>query len=126
LQFRNPLMQGNPNDFLLQVPTTSLEGGTSGGDSGGPLFAEIGGQLIQIGVVRGGNSINYCRPPSKTDAVPCDQDMRPDTEFVGSVTKDGYGVFSDWTPISTSHCRIGSHTCRASSSPPCAGRRKVR
>jgi secreted trypsin-like serine protease len=58
-QFRNPRMQSNPNDFSLQVPTTPLEGGTAGGDSGGPLFAEIGGQLIQIGVVRGGRG----RPP---------------------------------------------------------------
>src|SRR5215472_7869101 len=53
-QFRNPDSPNNPNLFNLQVPTTPFEGGTGGGDSGGPLFAMINGQLIQIGVVRGG------------------------------------------------------------------------
>src|SRR6266516_4011021 len=84
-QFRNPLSPNNPNLFNLQVPTTPLEGGTAGGDSGGPLFAEIGGQLIQIGVVRGGapQSTAYCRPPQEENALPCAQDMRPGTGVVG-------------------------------------------
>jgi subtilase-type serine protease len=49
-QFRNPRPPPDPNFF--QVPTTPFEGGTAPGDSGGPLFAVINGQLTQIGVVR--------------------------------------------------------------------------
>jgi outer membrane autotransporter protein len=84
-------------------PATPLEAGTAPGDSGGPLFAVIGGQLTQIGVVRGGEpskSTNYCSPDAATmPALPCQGDMRPNTLVVGSVTEDGYGEFSDWTPI---------------------------
>jgi subtilase-type serine protease len=88
-QFRNPLSQNGPapvgflstnenplstpifpNQFNLPVPTTPLEGGTAPGDSGGPLFATINGQLTQIGVVRGGNTIDvlYCAGPAGPQA----------------------------------------------------------
>ena len=50
-QFRNPLSPNNPNKFGLQVPIQPLEAGTAPGDSGGPVFAMINGQLTQIGVV---------------------------------------------------------------------------
>jgi outer membrane autotransporter protein len=98
-QFRNPRPPPDPNFF--QVPTTPFEGGTAPGDSGGPLFAVINGQLTQIGVVRGGQEIieqSYCRDQSPgSTATPCMQnDPRP---VVGSVTNSGYGEFSDWTPI---------------------------
>jgi outer membrane autotransporter protein len=96
-QFRNPDPNGqdfvpptppggsvlvNPtNAFGLQVPPPPLEAGTAPGDSGGPLFAVIGGQLIQIGVVRGGQG-QVQQFPNGTEV-----------EFFG------YGEFSDWTPI---------------------------
>jgi outer membrane autotransporter protein len=98
-QFRNPLSANNPNGFNLQVPTTPFEGGTGGGDSGGPLFAMINGQLIQIGVVRGGlgQITNYCEgPEGPTEPVPCDQNHQV---FTGFLERLGYGEFSDWTPI---------------------------
>jgi outer membrane autotransporter protein len=98
-QFRNPESPNNPNFFNLQVPTTPFEGGTGGGDSGGPLFAMINGQLIQIGVVRGGEGqiTNYCAgPEGPTEPVPCDQNHQV---FTGSLERLGYGEFSDWTPI---------------------------
>ena len=91
-QFRNPDPNGgnfiipppadnilSPNAFGLQVPTLPLEAGTASGDSGGPLFAMINGQLVQIGVVRGGRG--------QFDLLP------PGDEYFG------YGEFSDWTPI---------------------------
>jgi outer membrane autotransporter protein len=94
-QFRNP-NNGNfvpptppggdvqvnpPNAFGLQIPTTPLEAGTAPGDSGGPLFAIINGQLVQIGVVRGGLGAFQFFPDETI------------VEFFG------YGEFSDWTPI---------------------------
>jgi subtilase-type serine protease len=68
-QFRNPQSPNNPNFFNLQVPTTPLEGGTASGDSGGPLFAMINGQMTQIGVVRGGAGqlTYYCPGPGGVD-----------------------------------------------------------
>jgi hypothetical protein len=47
----------NPNFFNLQVLPQNLEGGTAPADSGGPLFAVIGGQLVQIGVARVADSV---------------------------------------------------------------------
>jgi outer membrane autotransporter protein len=81
-------------------PATPLEAGTAPGDSGGPVFAMINGQLTQIGLVRGGDpgvSTAYCRDKSESTATPClPNDARP---IVGTLTEDGYGEFSDWTPI---------------------------
>jgi outer membrane autotransporter protein len=72
----------NPeNAFGLQNPTTPLEAGTAPGDSGGPLFAMINGQLVQIGVVRGGEGAIQFSPDGTI------------VEFFG------YGGFNDWTPI---------------------------
>jgi hypothetical protein len=80
-QFRNPLSPNDPNDFGLTVPTTPLEGGTAPGDSGGPLFATINGQLTEIGVVRDGmGQITNFPDGSRLELL-------------------GYGNFSDWTPI---------------------------
>jgi hypothetical protein len=98
-QFRNPLSQNDPNFFSLPNPPLRFEGGTAPGDSGGPLFAMINGQLTQIGLVRGGQpvSIAYCRDKKESTATPClPEDPRPE---VGRLTRDGYGEFSDWTPI---------------------------
>jgi subtilase-type serine protease len=81
-QFRNPLSPNDPNFFNLQVPPQPLEAGTAGGDSGGPLFAVINGQLIQIGVVRGGQEVitYYCPGPGgPQDPVRClNQDNPPE------------------------------------------------
>jgi uncharacterized protein with beta-barrel porin domain len=74
-QFRDPLSPDNPNAFGLTVPTSTLEGGTFGGDSGSPVFIETPGGLVQIGVLRGGdNPFNPERPGQ-------------------------YGDISDWTPL---------------------------
>jgi hypothetical protein len=100
-QFRNPLSPNNPNTFNLQVPTLPLEGGTASGDSGGPLFAMINGQLTQIGVVRGGQGqiTYYCPGPGGPDnPVPCLNQNNP-PEQTGSLERFAYGEFSDWTPI---------------------------
>ena len=53
-QFRNPITPNNPNDFGLTVPTSTLEGSTVFGDSGGPVFIQTPDGLIQIGVTRSG------------------------------------------------------------------------
>ena len=53
-QFRNPLSPNNPNTFGLTVPTSTLEGGTAPGDSGGPVFVQTAVGLTQIGVLQGG------------------------------------------------------------------------
>jgi uncharacterized protein with beta-barrel porin domain len=53
-QFRNPQSPFNPNDFGLTVPTSTLEGGTAPGDSGGPLFVQTAAGLVQIGELQGG------------------------------------------------------------------------
>ncbi|WP_245261605.1 autotransporter domain-containing protein [Ancylobacter sp. FA202] len=51
VQFRNPLSPDDPNEFGVEAPVPAWQGGTSFGDSGGPLFM-IGpdGGLIQLGV----------------------------------------------------------------------------
>jgi hypothetical protein len=89
-KFRNPLTD----------PTTPLEGGTGAGDSGGPLFAMINGQLTQIGVVRGGGGQNtyYCVNPGDTVQFECPQDTTGLT-VTGFIERLGYGNLSDWTPI---------------------------
>jgi outer membrane autotransporter protein len=97
-QFRNPDSPNDPNDynFTSQVPTQRLEAGVAPGDSGGPLFAVIGGQLVQIGVTRGGggSSILYC------GVSPCPPNTpEDDPKVTGTLTSFGYGSFSDWTPI---------------------------
>ena len=100
-QFRNPLSPNNPNAFNLQVPTPPLEGGTASGDSGGPLFAMINGQLTQIGVVRGGlgQITYYCPGPGgPEDPVPCLNQNNP-PEQTGYLERFAYGEFSDWTPV---------------------------
>jgi subtilase-type serine protease len=62
-QFRNPLSPNNPNDFVLTVPTSPLEGGTAGGDSGGPVFVQTAAGLVQIGTLTGGfNPLNLANP----------------------------------------------------------------
>jgi subtilase-type serine protease len=109
-QFRNPLSPNDPNTnkFGLQ-PILPFEAGTGPGDSGGPLFAMINGQLTQIGLVRGGdpgvdaNVVKYCTTgPNDRDPTPekCTPGPNnPNPVEVGRVVKEGYGQFSDWTPI---------------------------
>ena len=100
-QFRNPSSPNNPNDFNLRVPTTPLEAGTAPGDSGGPLFATINGQLTQIGVVRGGlgQITIYCAGPGgPNNPVQCPNQQNPVGQ-TGFLERLGYGNFSDWTPI---------------------------
>jgi uncharacterized protein with beta-barrel porin domain len=100
-QFRNPQSPNNPNFFNLQVPTTPLEGGTASGDSGGPLFAMINGQMTQIGVVRGGAGqlTYYCPGPGGVDdPIVCADQNNPPNQ-TGYIERFGYGEFSDWTPI---------------------------
>jgi subtilase-type serine protease len=53
-QFRDPLSPNNPNTFGLTVPTSTLEGGTAPGDSGGPVFVPAAAGPVQIGVLQGG------------------------------------------------------------------------
>src|SRR5262245_61525175 len=73
-QFRNPLNpnsttpNNNPNNvFNLTVPTSPLEGGTAGGDSGGPVFIQTAAGLVQIGELFGGfNPVGF---PSEYGAV---------------------------------------------------------
>src|SRR5262245_61460224 len=73
-QFRDPL---NPNStipnnnlnnvFNLTVPTSPLEGGTAGGDSGGPVFIQTAAGLVQIGELFGGfNPVGF---PSEYGAL---------------------------------------------------------
>ncbi len=100
-QFRDPLSPNDPNFFNLPNQPPPLEGGTAGGDSGGPLFAVIGGQLVQIGVVRGGNEaiLLYCEGPGgPQDPVVCPDQNNP-VGATGFVLGNVYGQFSDWTPI---------------------------
>jgi outer membrane autotransporter protein len=81
------------------VPAQSLEAGAAPGDSGGPLFAIINGQLTQIGVAAtaGGPLIKYCLGPSETIATQCSEnDPRP---VVGTPQGFGYGDVTSWTPI---------------------------
>src|SRR3984893_16157879 len=91
----------NPNNNNLQVfPMTPLEGGTAPGDSGGPLFAVICGQLLPIGVVRGGapSDLFYCQGPGGPAAPPvvCPDQNNP-VGATGFVRGEVYGEFSDWT-----------------------------
>jgi outer membrane autotransporter protein len=72
-QFRDPADPNNPNYFNLQTGTQPLEAGVAPGDSGGPLFAMINGQLVQIGEEQGGSN------PSGGSA-------------------NGYGEVNGWTP----------------------------
>src|SRR5580693_3534494 len=53
-QFRDPLSPNNPNTFGLTAPTSTLEGGTAPGDSGGPVFVQTAAGPVQIGVLQGG------------------------------------------------------------------------
>jgi outer membrane autotransporter protein len=101
-QFRDPLSPNDPNAFNLPNQPPPLEGGTAGGDSGGPLFAMINGQLTQIGVVRGGReaAILYCAGPGGDveNPVVCPDQANP-VGVTGFVVGNVYGEFSDWTPI---------------------------
>ena len=79
-QFRNPAnpFGQNPPDpqlnfFNLTIPTSTLEGGTAGGDSGGPVFIQTAAGLVQIGELSGG--VNPVNQPSE------------------------YGDISAWTPL---------------------------
>ncbi len=51
VQFRDPLSPNDPNEFGVDTPVPAWQGGTSFGDSGGPLFM-IGpeGELFQVGI----------------------------------------------------------------------------
>src|SRR5262249_43535758 len=101
-QFRNPQSPDNPNVFNLQVPVPPLQGGTASGDSGGPLFAMINGQLTQIGGVFGGSAavIAYCAGPGGPgDAVVCPDQNNPGVGLTGFVAGSVYGSVSDWTRI---------------------------
>lgn len=53
--FENPLDTFNTDLFGTEIVTAN-EGTSDNGDSGGPLFALIGGQLVQVGVTSGGAS----------------------------------------------------------------------
>jgi hypothetical protein len=91
-----------PNNNLQVFPATPLEGGTAGGDSGGPLFAVIDGQLVQIGLVRGGRDtlLFYCAGPGgPQNPVVCPDQNNPGVGVTGLVGGNVYGEFSDWTPI---------------------------
>jgi subtilase-type serine protease len=56
-QFRNPASPNFPNSFGLTVPTSPLEGGTTSGDSGGPVFIQTAAGLVQIGELFGGFNV---------------------------------------------------------------------
>jgi outer membrane autotransporter protein len=74
-QFRDPLSPINPNLFGLTVGTSSLEGGTAPGDSGGPVFIQTAAGLVQIGALQGG--------------------FNP----FGNMVEGEYGDVSGWTPL---------------------------
>src|SRR5207244_6146808 len=99
-QFRTPLSPDSPTFFNLQVPTTPLEGGTASGDSGGPLFAMINGQMTQIGVVRGGAGqlTYYCPGPGGGDDPTVCADQHNPPNQTGYIERLGYREFRDWTP----------------------------
>jgi subtilase-type serine protease len=52
-QFRNPVNPNQFNDFNLTAPVPALQGGTCGGDSGGPLFIQTAQGLVEIGELQG-------------------------------------------------------------------------
>src|SRR5262245_24868971 len=69
-QFRDPLNpnstipNSNPNNlFNLTVPTSALEGSVVFGDSGGPVFIQTPGGLIQIGEARSIFNLLFPTPP---------------------------------------------------------------
>src|SRR5262245_32235024 len=74
-QFRNPAnpFGQNPlvpqlNFFNLTIPTSTLEGATAGGDSGGPVFIQTAAGLVQIGELSGGvNPVNFLKPSEYGD-----------------------------------------------------------
>jgi outer membrane autotransporter protein len=84
-QFRDP----------TQVATPPLEAGLAGGDSGGPLFAVIGGQLVQIGVARSaGQEVLFC------GAAQCPPDTpRDDPAVTSGYISFGYGSQNQWTSV---------------------------
>jgi outer membrane autotransporter protein len=115
-QFRNPLSPTNPDRFGLgnSPAPPQFEGGTAAGDSGGPLFAMVNGQFVQIGVVRGGEGLSSricindqeeltrANAPSIGAAAPnCPagfkQFQRDGKDVVDELFP--YGEFNDWTPI---------------------------
>jgi outer membrane autotransporter protein len=81
-QFRDPLNPNNPNSFLLTVGTSPLEGGTTSGDSGGPVFIQTAAGLVQIGELQGGANPLFPSPPN------------PPGTGVGL-----YGAVGVWTPL---------------------------
>jgi subtilase-type serine protease len=95
-QFPNLPNIFDPRQSNLQsFPMTPLEGGTAGGDSGGPLFAVIGGQLVQIGVVRGGQetALFYCEGPGGLGAPPGCLPRPEPSGWDGSGWGDGFRVW---------------------------------
>jgi hypothetical protein len=67
-QFRDPLNPNFPNSFGLIVPTSPLEGGTAGGDSGGPIFIQTAAGLVQIGELQGDSISSGRRASTVTSA----------------------------------------------------------
>jgi uncharacterized protein with beta-barrel porin domain len=101
-QFQDHFPNNPPNNNVQVFPRTPLEGGTAGGDSGGPLFAMVNGQMTQIGVVRGGSlaDLYYCPGPGGVaDPVVCPDQNNLPLNVTGFVRGEVYGEFSDWTPI---------------------------
>src|SRR5262249_43926445 len=91
-----------PYNNLPVLPMTPLEGGTAPGDSGGPLFAMVNGQLTQIGVARGvlPALLAYCAGPGGPgDPVVCPDQNNLGVGLTGFVVGNVYGQVSDWTPI---------------------------
>ena len=99
-QFQDHFPNNPPNNNVQVFPRTPLEGG--GGDSGGPLFAMVNGQMTQIGVVRGGSlaDLYYCPGPGGVaNPVVCPDQNNLPLNVTGFVRGEVYGEFSDWTPI---------------------------
>jgi hypothetical protein len=101
-QFQDHFPNDPANNNVQAFPATPREGGTGGGDSGGPLFAMINGQMTQIGVVRGGRvaDLYYCPGPGEDvdQPVVCPDQNNP-VGATGYVRGEVYGEFSDWTPV---------------------------
>jgi subtilase-type serine protease len=101
-QFQDHFPNSPPNNNVQAFPATPLEGGTAPGDSGGPLFAMVNGQMTLIGVVRGGELANlyYCPGPGGDidHPVVCPDQNNP-VGATGYVRGEVYGEFSDWTPV---------------------------
>jgi subtilase-type serine protease len=97
-QFRDPKNQFglNPADprlnvFGLNVPTSQMEGGTVGGDSGSPVFIMTLNGAVQIGVLSGG--INPLYNPDPADTTKC---TGPNSSPCGVGL---YGDVSAWVPL---------------------------